>query len=173
MNNDFKEIFESNYTSLCNYANAMLNDQHTAKDIVQSVFIQLLENKKIEELKNPTPYLIKCVRYKCIDYSKSAKRKTEILSDSLPDVNTQEIETLKEEEVLPMLHFFIDQLPAKMREVFIMNRKQRKTYREIAEELNISQKTVENHMSSALKKLRILLKEHHYLPIALVILNNF
>lgn len=173
MKNNFKEIFEANYSSLCNYANAKVNDQHLAKDIVQSVFIQLWEKQKIENLENPTPYLIKCVRYKCIDYSKSSRQKNEVLTEALPDVNTEDIQTLKEEEILPMLNFFVDKLPVKMREVFLLSRKQRLTYKEISEELNISIKTVESQMSSALKKLRVLLKDYHYLPIALIVLNNF
>lgn len=173
MKNNLKDIFENNYSALCNYANTIIKDKHLAKDIVQSVFIQLWENQKIGQLKNPAPYLLKCVKYKCIDYLKQPSRKREILTDTLLDIRKEEFQSLQEADILPMLHFFVDQLPKKMRQVFLMSRQQEMTYKEIAVELNISVKTVENQMGTALKKLRILLKEHHYLPVLLSYFDNF
>ncbi len=172
MGNNLKEIFEAHYSPLCNYANNMIKDKHIAKDIVQSVFVKLWENEKIEELTNPAAYLLKCVRYKCIDYLKRPARKREILSDKLPDIRKEETPSIKEADILPMLHFFADQLPTKMRQVFLMSRQQGMTYKEIAEELNISTKTVENQMGTALKKLRILLQKHHYLPVLVLLLTS-
>ena len=164
LQNNLKEIFEDNYSALCSYANVMVKDKHLAEDIVQSVFIQLWENQKIFRLESPEPYLLKCVRYKCFDYLKSKNRHRVMLTNNLPDTKTEEVQSLKEADVLPMLHYFADKLPLKMREVFLMSRQQGMTYREIAIELNISIKTVENQMGAALKKLRILLQQHHYLP---------
>jgi len=80
------------------------------------------------------------------------------------------LQILKEEDILPMLHYFADQLPTKMQQVFLLSRQQNMTYREIAQELNLSIKTIENQMSNALKKLRSLLKQHHYLPTLLFFL---
>ena len=170
LKNNLKEIFDNNYSALCNYAHTFVNDKHLAEDIVQSVFIQLWENQKIFQLKSPEPYLLKCVRYKCIDYLKKPNRKREMLTDNLPNLKTEEVSSLKEADILPMLHYFADKLPSKMRKVFLMSRQQGMSYKEIAAELNISIKTVENQMGSALKKLRVLLQEHHYLPTLLFFL---
>ena len=169
MQNQLKEIFENNYSALCNYANAIVKDRHHAEDIVQSIFIQLWENEKIFQLKFVEPYLIKCVKYKCLDYLKHSHRSKEILTTDLPEVGTEEIEFLQEEDIAPTLNYFVDKLPVKMRQVFLMSRQQEMSYREIAAELNISVKTVENQMGSALKRLRILLQEHHFLPVLLAI----
>jgi len=166
--NTLKEIFDNNYSALCNYAFVIVKDRHIAEDIVQSVFIQLWENEKIFQLDAPEPYLVKCVRYKCIDYLKRPSRKKEVLIENLPDTRIEEVQALKEEDIVPMLHYFADKLPPKMRKVFLMSRTQGLTYKEIAEELNISVKTVENQMGTALRKLRKLLQQHHYLPIALI-----
>lgn len=168
--NSLKEIFDDNYSALCNYALVIVKDKHLAEDIVQSVFIQLWENEKIFQLESPEPYLLKCVRYKCIDYLKRPGRKLEVLVENLPETRIEEIQLLKEEDISPLLHYFADKLPSKMRKVFLMSRTQGLTYKEIAEELNISVKTVENHMGAALKKLRKLLKEYHYLPVVLMFL---
>ncbi len=165
-----QDIFQQNYSSLCNYATALVKDRHAAEDIVQSVFVQLWENEKIEHLENPAPYLLKCVRYKCIDYLRNPRRKQELFPKSLPDIGTEETTNLKEEDILPLLHYFASKLPVKMRQVFLLSRQQKMTYREIAQELNISIKTVENQMGTALKKLRILLKEYHYLPVLVLFL---
>lgn len=164
MNQNLQQLFEKNYNALCNYATGMINDSHAAEDVVQSVFIQIWEKGKLLELKNPSAYLLKSVRYKCIDYLKGKKRKNEVLFDQLPEIGKEEIVALKEEEIEPLLNYFIAKLPPKMRRVFLLSRQQGLTYKEIAATLNVSPKTVENQMGTALKKLRILLQEHHYLP---------
>lgn len=164
MNNSLKHIFDKNYAPLCNYATAIIHDQHAAEDVVQSVFIQLWENEKLLHLGNPNSYLLKCVRYKCIDFLRIQGRKKEVLMHTLPDIGKEEKQNLKEEDILPLLNYFTAKLPPKMQKVFLMSRQQGMSYKEIAQELNVSPKTIENQMGTALKKLRILLKEHHYLP---------
>ena len=172
MSNKLKIIFNKNYAALCNYAASRVMDKHAAEDIVQSVFIQLWENDKILNLENPDTYLLKCVRFKCIDHLRSQKRKLETSQEKLPEIGHEEQQTLKEEDILPLLHYFASKLPPKTQRVFLMSRQQGMTYKEIAQELNISIKTIENQMGTALRKLRILLKEHHYLPVSIAILQN-
>lgn len=171
MKNSLKEIFNNNYSGLVNYSFAIIKDRNTAEDIVQSVFIQLWENNKILQLQKPETYLLKCVKYKSLDFVKSPLRKKEILSDTLPEKWETEKTGFKEEDIVPMLHFFCAKLPPKMQQVFLMSRQKGMTYKEIANELQISIKTVENHMGAALKKMRVLLQKHHYLPALILFLN--
>lgn len=168
MNRALKKIFDENYSPLCNYANAIVKDKHMAEDIVQTVFIQLWENEKIFHLETPESYLLKCVRNKCINHLKRPQRKNEILMEVLPDIGKEEKQSLKDEDIMALLHFFADKLPPKMRQVFLMSRQQGMTYKEIAQDLDVSIKTIENQMGSALKKLRILLQKHHYLPMMIL-----
>lgn len=170
MINRVKEIFDTNYSALCNYALVIVKDHHTAEDIVQTVFIQLWENDKLTQIKEPEPYLMRCVKYKCLDYLKKPSRKKEILLDALPEFVKKEDSSLKEEDIVPMLHYFADKLPPKMQKVFLMSRQQGFSYKEIAHELEISTKTVENQMSSALKKMRLFLQQYHYLSFLLFFL---
>lgn len=164
-----KDIFDKNYSPLCNYANAIVKDKHMAEDIVQTVFIQLWENEKIFQLETPEAYLLKCVRNKSINYLKRPQRKKEILMEVLPEIGKEEERNLnEEEEVMALFHFFADKLPPKMRQVFLMSRQQGMSYQEIAQDLDVSIKTIENQMGSALKKLRILLQKHHYLPMLIL-----
>jgi RNA polymerase sigma-70 factor (ECF subfamily) len=160
-----EELFHNNYAPLCNYAAAYLKDKHAAEDIVQAIFIQLWKNEKIFHLEEPTAYLIKCVRFKCIDFLRAKKKKREILMASLPEISQNENPSIEEEDVLSLLHFFAAQLPPKMQQVFLLSRQQGMSYKEIATHLDISAKTVENQMGAALKKLRILLKRYEYLSV--------
>ena len=170
MQNRLKIIFDSNYNSLCNYASAFVSDRPTAEDIVQNVFIQLWENEKIYQLEDPQPFLKRCVKYKCIDFARSNKSRKEIPSDILPELMKMEQATLKAEDVQATLQMFASQLPPKMQKVFLMSRVQGMTYAEIADELNVSKKTVENQMGVSLKKMRKLLRKHGYLPLLVLAL---
>jgi RNA polymerase sigma-70 factor (ECF subfamily) len=69
--------------------------------------------------------------------------------------------------------FLASQLPPKTRQVFLMSRLQGMTYSEIAQELEISVKTVENQMGNALKKMRDLLSKYQYLPSIFHLFYNF
>lgn len=169
MKKDLKQIFDAFYQPLCNYANAIIRDQHFAEDIVQSIFIQLWESDKITNLDNPEPYLMRCVKYKCLDHLKKPANKKVVLGTSLPEIASSDASDLGEEDVVPLLHFFASQLPPKMQRIFLMSRNQNMTYKEIAEELGISIKTVENQMGTALKKLRVLLKKHHFLTYSFIL----
>ncbi len=168
MNKEFKEIFDKNYAPLCNYAAAIIKNKHAAEDLVQSVFIQLWEKKKFIEMDKPASYLMLCVKNKSIDYLRALKRNKETSMDELPEKLVHKIQHLKEEDIDPILSYFVSKLPPKTKNVFLLSRKQGLSYKEIANQLGVSSKTVENQMSSALKKMRILLKEHHYLPAILL-----
>lgn len=85
--------------------------------------------------------------------------------NALPELDVEEQQDLKEEDIEAMLHYFASQLPARMQEVFLLSRTQGKSYKEISGELNISIRTVENTMGAALKKMRNLLRKHQYLPL--------
>ncbi|MEM9545818.1 MAG: RNA polymerase sigma-70 factor [Bacteroidota bacterium] len=165
---DLKEIFEKNYSPLCNYANAIIKDYNLSEDVVQRVFIQLWENKKLLNLDNPAPYLMKCVKFKCLDHLRSKKSHIEMSESELPDVESNSISELLEDDIEAVFAFLTAQLPPKTRKVFLMSRKSGMTYAEIANELDVSVKTVENQMGNALQKLRILLVKHHYLPSSIV-----
>lgn len=169
MNNTLKDIFDRFYTPLCNYACAFLSDRHVAEDIVQSLFIQLWEKERISDLKNPEPFLLRCVKYKCIDHGRGAKQKYEQSYADLPEPLAPSNSEMAEEDILPILHFFASQLPPKMQRVFLLSRTNGLSYKQIAEQEKISIKTVENQMGTALKKIKQLLIDHHYLPIVLVL----
>lgn len=157
MNTKFENIFHQFYTPLCNYAYKIVNDDFIAEEVVQSLFIQLAEKIDWSEIKQLDSFLLRCVKFKCIDYLRKNNRyKITDLKD-LQIMATSEFQEITEEDVEPLFHYYAAKLPPKTREVFLLSRQSGLTYSEIAEELNISVKTVEAQMSRAIKKMKLLL----------------
>ncbi|MEO0340147.1 MAG: RNA polymerase sigma-70 factor [Bacteroidota bacterium] len=154
----FKQLFDNYYEALCNYANAFINDPMAAEDLVQNLFLQLWERKKFRRIEKIERFLIRSLKFKCIDYLRSKKKVSTLeLDEKMPILQAKE--DLTEEDILPLLHFYAALLPPKTREVFLLSRTKGMRYQDIATHLDISVKTVENQMGRALSILRKLLKD--------------
>jgi RNA polymerase sigma-70 factor (ECF subfamily) len=164
---DLENIFHHYYSPLCNYALKIVKDEAVSEDIVQNLFIQLWENNKLESVEKLEPFLLRSVKFKCIDYLRTKQTRNEVSFDEME--NSQFVQTtdpnLNEEDIIPLLHYFAAQLPQKTKEVFLLSRTNNLTYKEIAQEMNISIKTVENQMGRALRMMRQLLKDQKYLSL--------
>ena len=159
---EFNSLFERLYSPLCNYAFAIIKDHDDAEDIVQSIFVDFWnkEDKSGIEVKIDN-YLIRAVKFKCIDYQRKVAVKRKHEAETVHTTNIFEEETEEENPQLKdMLNIAISQLPEKTREVFIMSKLDGLSYKEIAEHMNISPKTVENQMGRAFKHLREMLKDY-------------
>jgi RNA polymerase sigma-70 factor, ECF subfamily len=154
-----EELFHRYYSPLCNYASKIVHNNHDAEDIVQHLFIQLFQKNNLHSIQNIENYLLRCVKFKCIDFLRT--RQYSVPIDLLPEEAGNEHPEVTEEDIEPLFHYYAAKLPPKTREVFLMSRVGQMTYKEIAAELNVSQKTVENQMGNALKKLKSILNEEH------------
>jgi RNA polymerase sigma-70 factor (ECF subfamily) len=171
----FEMLFRTYYQPLCNYAYTFLQDRQDAEEIVQSTFLMVWEKKNELAIRTSVkPYLYAMVRNACLNALKHEKIKQRHAGEELATaersydsvahiVATNELEIRIKEA--------IDELPEQCRMVFKLSRFEELKYSEIAEQLGISIKTVENHMGKALKIMRDRLRD--YLPIILVILNGF
>lgn len=159
-NDDFKAyemLFRSYYPQLLRYGMSIVRNETVAEEIAQEIFMYLWEKRKEIELKSALKsYLLTSVRYKAINYIKLELPKLQATTDlegisgiAQPEMATNETDLLK-----ARVQRAIDQLPDKCRNIFVLSRYGGLTYKEIAEELDLSVKTVENQMSIALKKLR-------------------
>jgi len=133
-----------------------LRDPAVAEDVVQDVFIKLLEQgSKINLDLQPLAYLRRMVSNKCIDILRSNQRlreKNKALSEVLDIKFSPDAEI--DEEVKKKLKNALNLLPDRCKEVFLLAKMNKYSYKEIAEEMAISVKTVENQMGKALKVLR-------------------
>ena len=162
----FEQLFRSHFSYLCNYAAQYVGDMDTAQEICQKVFIRLWENRaNIDPQQSIKSYLFTAVRNLCLNYIRDNKK----YRSTVLDLDCGDFEVVGEEdhfaveELQKRIDEALNELPEKCRLVFEMSRFRGMKYREIAEELDISQKTVEAHMSKAMKQLRERLKDYFFL----------
>ena len=137
------------------YALHYLNDPAAVEDIVQDCFASLWE-KTNEGLtvNNKRSYLYMMVRNRCLDHLRKAGIETEELKpyDAYGIIDDDEAQ--QRSQIEARLWTAIDSLPEKCREIFLMSKRDGLKYEEIAQELGISENTVRNQISKALKTLK-------------------
>lgn len=160
----FQVAFRTWYTLLCNYAFTFTKDADVCEDIVQDLFIKIWEHRRgLLEEASLRYYLFTAVRNNCISWLRKEKQLAIVQwtdDDTVavtPDYPVERAGEGRDERLL--LRQAIDQLPPKCKEVFLLSRFGKLSYKEIATDLGISQKTVENQLGKALKMLRAFLKE--------------
>jgi RNA polymerase sigma-70 factor (ECF subfamily) len=163
----YEQVFRDYYERLCNYANTLINDMDEAEEMVQSTFLILWEKRESIDIHTSVKsYLYQAVHNHCLNRLKHFKVRqahTEHFkyhNEAGFDNNSQQ---LIFDELEKEVNNAIESLPDQCRHVFKLSRFENLTYAEIAEQLNISVKTIENHMGKALRILRERLKE--YLPL--------
>lgn len=152
----FEQLFKKHFGHLVNFAVQYVGDQDTAQDITQKVFIRLWESReKINANQNIPSYLFTSVKNRCLNHIRDHKKyRSQVLDLDAGDFDQPVEESLDMEALKIKIKKALEELPEKCRLVFEMSRYQHMKYKEIAEELEVSQKTVEAHMSKALKILR-------------------
>ena len=160
----FEQLFKSHFAYLCNFAKQYVQDQDVAQEICQQVFIRLWEKRAdIDPKLSIQSYLFTAVKNRCLNYLRDNKKyRSRVLDLDCGDLDfSREDEDLfAEAELKRRIEEALAQLPEKCRLVFEMSRYRNMKYQEIAEELDISAKTVEAHMSKALKTLRKALSDY-------------
>jgi RNA polymerase sigma-70 factor (ECF subfamily) len=162
----FKLLFHAVYPQLCAYANKFLHDINEAEEIVQEVFYKLWKNRKdLDEDESIKGYLFTSVKNNCFHFIEHQKVKDKYATfllhayRSVPEaVGSHEIVVASELE--KEFSKALDQLPHQCRKIFELSRVEGLKYAEIANRLNISQKTVETQISRALSKIKLQLKDY-------------
>ncbi|MFC5271839.1 RNA polymerase sigma-70 factor [Adhaeribacter terreus] len=155
-------LFRKYYAPLCKSLFRMLRDATIAEDIVQEVFLKVWEKRENLQMDEAVQsYLYRSCYNTALNFLKQQKQSTDIETLEIPvaggetaEKNLNLLET--EAEILKA----IDSLPPKTKVVFSLSRFEELSYKEIAERLDISQKSVEKHMGIALQRLRENLKEY-------------
>lgn len=167
MQKQFSDLFQHHYNSLCNYANTIIKNTEMAEELVQNLFVEIWERGNLDKIHNTEYYLLKATKYQCFQYLKTKKSNTTIPLDEINEPSFYQNDGIKEEEIEPLIAYFASQLPPKTQKVFLLSRNSKLTYKEIALELGISVKTVENQMGNALKKMRKLLSDYDFVVLML------
>jgi len=166
----FEQLFKVHFAPLCNFAVQYVQDADSAKDIAQKVFINLWENRQnIDPRKSIQSYLFTSVKNRCLNFIRDQKRyRSQVLDLEIAGVDIAFEEDDQEyADLEKKISEALESLPEKCRQVFEMSRFQNKKYKDIAAELGISEKTVEAHMSKALKTLKEQLKDYALISLIL------
>lgn len=162
-NRTFEHLFKAHYKELHAYAGVMLRDADMAEEIVQGMFLRFWEKRELLNVQTSVKaYLYKCVYNDSMNYLKHQKVKTKY-HDFAAYTMTNEHEPASSRVELSELEIklqeALNELPEACRTIFQMSRFEELKYREIAEQLDLSVKTVENQMGKALKLLRLKLAD--------------
>lgn len=159
----FEKLFKLYYGYLCNFATKIIADDVAAEEIVQDFFVKFWERRtdlSVESsLKN---YLFRSVKNLCLNHIKHSNIKLQHAQKVIAESETSNFNNdYIEVDLAADIAKSIEELPEKRREIFRLSREEGLKYREIAEKLNISIKTVEAQMSLAIKSLRDKLKKYN------------
>ena len=150
---EFDELFRSSYPSLYRYAYSLLRNEDDSRDVVSEVFVKVLEKKP--KTTNMTGYLMAMVHNRALDKLKQQKVENEARQRLLQDYKLfLEADELKEERLKAILQFVENELTPQTQRILRMCYAEKKSYKEVAAELDISVQAVNKHISQALKKLR-------------------
>jgi RNA polymerase sigma-70 factor (ECF subfamily) len=160
----FEKLFHQYYPGLCGYAESLLGKPEVAEEVVQDVFYNIWKNRDSLKInRSLQSYLYRSAYNNSMMYLRKMRRehflddgyKIDVEVDS-PDPS----QVLQLNEVSELVAKTLEGLPERTREIFRMNRQEGLKYREIADRLSISVKTVEANMGRALKALRISMEKY-------------
>ncbi|SFB83134.1 RNA polymerase sigma-70 factor, ECF subfamily [Parapedobacter composti] len=164
----YAEIYQRYKGVLYAHAFRMLENREEAKDTVQEVFAALWTKRdKLEVKTSLSAYLYMTIRNKVLDHI-ARRRIQDRYYDSYQSFadlheNCLTDHALREKELANLIEREINALPVKMKAVFVKSRQEHFSHKEIAEQLNISEKTVKKQINNALRVLRLKLNEFHVL----------
>jgi len=171
----YEMIFRTFYQPLCRYAYSFLEDREEAEEVVQSAFITVWEKRKSIDIQTSLKsYLYRMVRNGCLNVIKHEKVKQQHVAHEMAvtEVSYESVtQKVYASELESKITEALKALPEQCRLVFQLSRFEELKYQEIADQLQISVKTVENHMGKALRIMREQLKE--YLPLLLIFMKDF
>ena len=160
----FDSLYKEYYLLLVNYAHKFVKDGATSEDLVQDLFIEVWNKKDDLDMEAISIkfYLFRAIKNRIINHIQRKKNELSITSEDEKADNLiaeallvePPLNSLLYKDVKEAIRTCVDTLPEKCKEVFKYSRVMNRKNKEIAEELNISEKTVEKHITSALKQIR-------------------
>ena len=150
----FERLYRMYWQRLYDFALCKVHDRDVAEEIIQDLFVTIWDKRDHFVVSNLKSYLFVSVRNRVIDYYKQR-----LFSDleSARD-NAAPDYPLFLDELEARLHGAIDELPTKTREIFVLSKIEGKNAGEISKQLDLPLRTVEYHVTQAVRRLRTLLK---------------
>lgn len=154
----FEEVYDLYLKKLCAYATKFTGSVAIAQDLVQEVFVAMLDKQEGKQIDDLNSYLIRAIRNHCLNWLRNRKVSSEYVAHfrrvAIRITENEADHSLAVDDVRKV----VSELPSKYREVFELSRFENLPSDEIAERLSINKRTVENRLSDAMRLLRISLK---------------
>ncbi|WP_343533568.1 RNA polymerase sigma-70 factor [Pedobacter sp.] len=152
----FTDFYTQYFKRLIIESDKYVKDIYVAEEIVQDVFLKIWERSAdFTQIQSIKSYLYRSVINSSINYinrQRNLEQHHQKIADEFTEDQADQLD--EENELIVCLFDEIEKLPPKCKEIFKMNRFERLKYREIAMKLDVSERTVENHIANALKLLR-------------------
>jgi len=158
----FRSLFESYYNQLISYGKSITHNQEVSRGLVQDVFLKLWENRKRTILRGSIKaYLFTSINHQALNWLRHERVKLTYEKASLKDVLTGvELPPQITPFLAEAIKKSIDELPEKAREVFTLTQLEGIPQKEVALNLGLSVKTVENHLTRSRKILQKKLRKY-------------
>lgn len=161
----FEKIFAVYHKRIYNFCKSLHQNSDEAEEIVQRVFVALWEQRsQVDENKPLASYLYTIARYMAYqDFRQHVYKKAvfdHFVINSI-DLNEATKDDVLYNELLSFLESVIERLPERQREIFKLSRFSGLTYRQIADNLNITENTVDTQIRRALEFIRDKYKTHY------------
>lgn len=158
----FKALFERYWRTAYQVAAAKLRSREVAQELVDDLFVNFWQRRRDLQIRNFQRYLQVAVKYKVITYVNDQLAKDQRARDYQTTLPIQEEETLRTVEyndLLTAVQNGMKGLPEKTQEVFRLSKLEGRTVSEIADQLKVSEKAIEYHITRSRKELRLHLKD--------------
>ncbi len=161
----FELLFRSYYAEVCDHIHRYIKDTQVVQDVAQEIFAELWRKRSNLEISGSYGvYLYRMAGSRALNHIRDNKKHWFADESGLIGEEAQDstpIETLQASELSEIITKSIDSLPDRCRVVFMLSRYDGMSNAQIAEQLEISVKTVENQMTKALKVLRNVVSEYN------------
>jgi RNA polymerase sigma-70 factor (family 1) len=156
---EFAKIYRAFWRKLYGMAYNLVRDKATAQELVQDVFVKLWFKKdELAHIADAEAYLFRCLRNKVYDHFDSVASTKRLSQNVLKNFSEEQYavdETIAFNEAMEVITEELEKMPEKTRVIFRMSKFGRYTNDEIASEMHLSAKSVEYHITQAVKKLRV------------------
>lgn len=162
----FNQFFILYYNRLIQFALLFVHRQEIAEDIVSDVLVQLLRRKKeLNQINHFEGYLFLSVKNTALNFLKKEKRHSDYCNSEvnevfLPAHISDPVEKVLEEELRHLIFRTVERLPKQRKMVYKLIKDEGLKYKEVADLLDISIKTVENHLDLAVKEIRAVVENY-------------
>lgn len=158
----YGELFNRHWENVYNMVYARIRHKTVTEEVTQEIFMKLWDKRADLAIENFSAYLFTCVKHRCINYIESKlsrKKHWDHYKNFLPVQDDSTNKTVAFNDLRDALEKGLNTIPEKSKVIFRLNRFEGRSVKEIAGQMNLSEKAIQYHLTRSVKELRLYLKE--------------